>query len=207
MKKIISVAGTLGVGKSTLTKLLAKELGYTAIYESPEKNPFLPQFYKQMNRWAFHSQTFFLTEKINLLMQIRQSKMDIVQDTPIYEDVYSYAKTQYVSGYMDKNEWNLYKKMYELLEDRLSKPSLIIYLYAPIPIIYERIKIRDRSYEAVTKKLEFIKYLTVLETLNQKWIKAFQKKIKIITIDTVKINYLQNNEDKKTLFQIVRKFI
>lgn len=207
MKKIISIAGTLGVGKSTFTKLLAKEMGYKTVFENPEKNPFLALFYKDMKRWAFHSQMFFLLEKIKLLNSIALLQNHVIQDTPIYEDVFSYAQAQFKMKHMTIHEWNLYKKTYLLMKKQCVDPSLIIYLYAPIEIIYDRIKQRDRIYETSTKKNIFIKYLRVLDRLNAQWIREIKKTIPVLLVDTTKIHYMTDYKDLQNLILQIAEII
>src|SRR4030042_4467619 len=135
MKKTfyLSVAGILGVGKTTVAKLLTERLGTQILEENFAENQFLPRFYQDMRRWAFHSQTFFLLEKVKQTFQSKKilaSGQSVVQDTPIIQDVQSYAKAQYILGNMDEAEFNLYTKTYSLFVKRLPQPNLIIYLEA-----------------------------------------------------------------------------
>ncbi|MBI4066814.1 deoxynucleoside kinase, partial [Candidatus Gottesmanbacteria bacterium] len=195
--RYISVAGTMGVGKTTLVKIIAKEFGHKPVLENFSANPFLPKFYKDMRRWAFHSQMFFLKEKISQIRQIslmRETK--IVQDTPIYEDVFSYAKAQKLLGNMSNDEWKLYFDFYKSFEDDLIRPDRIIFLSASIEGIYQRIAQRTRDYEVKKKKKEFLRYLKVLDGLNRGWIKNIKKKIKIVEIDTEHFDYVKNKKDK-----------
>src|SRR5438876_5706677 len=134
MKKhlYISVMGTMGSGKTTATKLLAKELRFHLLEENFGDNAFLPRFYGDMKRWAFHSQTFYLTEKINQMLETTTllTKYSVVQDTPITQDAFSYAKAQHVLGNIDDAEWHLYQKIYKSFEPYFPKPDFIIYLHA-----------------------------------------------------------------------------
>lgn len=209
--RYISIAGTMGVGKTTLVNIIAKELSFRPIFENFAANPFLPKFYQDMKRWAFHSQTFFLLEKVKQLEKIssrlRRGFGEVIQDTPIYEDVFSYAKAQKILGNMSNNEWKLYFDFYELSESYLVKPDLVIFLSASVKTIYQRIVQRTRDYEVKKKKEDFLKYLKVLDRLNREWIKDFKKKIKIVKIDTEDFDYLRNKRDKVKLLLLLEKHI
>lgn len=207
--KYVSVAGTLGIGKSTFTKLIAKNFGFKPILENFADNPFLPKFYKNMRQWAFHSQTFFLLEKINKIENIKKliKKNSIVQDVPIYEDVFSYAKAQHWLGNMNENEWNLYMKIYKTYISNLIKPDLIFYLKAPIGEIYTRIEKRNRSYETRSGKKKLLDYLGVLDKLNADWIGKVKREIKIVTINTDGKNYFNDTGKKNTLIKSLKRLL
>lgn len=197
----------MGVGKSTLTKLLAARLSYKAIYEEFNGNVFLPRFFSDRKRWAFHSQTYFLIEKINLLINISKSHKSVVQDTNIYTDIFSYAKAQYRQKNMEKAEWELFLKIYKLAEKQLPQPDLIIYLKAPSKVIYDRIMKRNRDFEAKTEKRDFLKYLDLLTICNEEWIKKVSKKIKILKVDTMKLDYLNNPKHEKKLLGMIKNYV
>lgn len=177
----ISVMGTLGAGKTTTAKLLARELRYHLIEENFGENAFLPRFYQDMKRWAFHSQTFFLMEKINQMLETPKllEKKSVVQDTPIQQDAFSYAKAQHVLGNIDDSEWRLYQKIYKSFEPYFPKPDAIIFLDTTIKTISDRIKKRGRNYE---QKIP-LSYLELLDMLNRKWISE-NKDIRVIHIKT-----------------------
>src|SRR3989344_3404859 len=150
MKKhlYISVMGTMGSGKTTAARLIARELGFGLIEENFGENAFLPRFYADMKRWAFHSQTFFLMEKITQMRETARilENGPVVQDTPIQQDAFSYAKAQHVLGNMDDAEWRLYQKIYKSFEPYFPQPDLIVYLEAPISVLSGRIQKRGRGY-------------------------------------------------------------
>lgn len=194
----------MGIGKSTLTTFLAEKLSLTPVYENFRQNPFLAAFYKNMKRWALHSQMFFMTEKINQLLTLDFEKKGIVQDTPIYEDVYSYAKAQYVLKNINKHEWGLYMKTFKLFEKHLPVPRLIIHLSAPVEVIYKRIQKRKRDYETETKKTKLMNYLKVLDELNSEWISSIKKKLPVLRIDTHRQNYIYSNKRKNDLISEIK---
>ncbi len=149
MKKhvYLSVMGTMGSGKTTAARLLAKGLNFRLLEENFGENSFLPRFYQDMKRWAFHSQTFFLMEKVNQMFEAARLENNIIQDTPIQQDVFSYAKAQHVLGNMDDAEWRLYQKIYKSLELYFTPPDLIVYLETTLTTISDRIGKRGRGYE------------------------------------------------------------
>ena len=183
----------MGSGKTTVAQLLAKELDYPLILENFEANAFLPKFYEDMKRWAFHSQTFFLLEKSRQLEEIPSlvEKHSIIQDTPIMQDVYSYAQAQYELGNMDKNEWKLYLKTYMTVNEHLKQPDVIIYLDASIETLMSRIESRGRAYEQSIPQ----SYIELLDRLNAAWISNSQ--IPVIHIDTNTRDIVNKELDKE----------
>lgn len=193
----LATAGTMGSGKTTVANLIAKHLGFHLLLEQFGENQFLPRFYKNMPRWAFHSQTFYLMEKITQMLETNKllKKTSIVQDTVIYQDVMSYAKAQFILGNMDEAEFALYTKIYASFVERLPKPDLIIYLKAPLEILLARVKQRPQSVE----KNQKIAYLKTLDMLNQEWIKR-QPREKMLFIDAFKYNFVV--DDKHIVYLI-----
>lgn len=228
----IAVTGTMGVGKTTASRLLAKQLKLHLIEENFGENVFLPRFYKNMKRWSFHSQTFFLMEKINQMFktavilgdaknsirfgntnakgilnpsrmagrQVQDDKIGVIQDTPIYQDVFSYAKALYKNGSMEKSEWQLYQKIFRSFENYLPKPVAIIYIKASLKVIKQRIESRRRSYE---KKIPD-EYLELLQKLNEDWMKKEVNGIKLITINTDNLNLVRNQKDKEVFIKQIK---
>lgn len=189
----LAVAGTMGVGKSTAARLLAKKLGFMLLAENFADNQFLPRFYKDMKRWAFHSQTFFLLEKAKQTLETKallaQGK-SIVQDTPIIQDVQSYAKAQFVLGNMDEAEFALYTKIYTSFVERLPEPDLIVYLDGSLATFRQRIKSRDRKFEQHVSD----DYLQLLDKLNRQWIRNFDH-AKALRLKTDQLNLIENKKD------------
>lgn len=198
----ISVMGTIGSGKTTAARLISKELNFQLEEENFGENAFLSRFYTDMKRWAFHSQAFFLMEKITQMLETPAllRKGPVVQDTPIVQDVFSYAKAQHVLGNMDDAEWRLYLKIYASFKPSFPKPDCIIFLDTSIDTIMDRIEKRGRGFE---KKIPQ-SYLELLDMLNRKWLSEYNKHT-VLTIHTDGLNIVTSNIARKALLAQVRK--
>ncbi len=200
--------GTLGSGKTTVAKLLAKELNFRLLEENFGENAFLPRFYQDMKRWAFHSQTFFLMEKITQMLETPAllEKYSVVQDTPIQQDVFSYAKAQHVLEHIDDSEWRLYQKIYKQFEPYFPKPDLIVYLETSLPMLVKRIGSRGRGYEQNIPH----SYIELLDMLNHKWIgenlsSQAGKTIPVLFIETDGLNVVRSKSAQKELLLKVKQ--
>lgn len=200
----ISVMGTMGSGKTTVARLIAHALHFRLLEENFGENAFLSRFYQDMKRWAFHSQTFFLMEKISQMLETPNIllKHAVVQDTPIVQDAFSYAKAQHVLGNMDDSEWKLYQKIYRSFEPYFPKPDLILYLETALSVISDRIEKRGRGYE---KQISG-SYLELLDMLNHKWISE-NKSVPVMIVQTDGLNIVRNPVDRKKLVEMVKKKI
>jgi hypothetical protein len=198
----VSVMGTMGSGKTTAAKLIANRFHFHLIEENFGENVFLPRFYQDMKRWAFHSQTFFLTEKINQTLDTPAIllKHSVVQDTPIQQDVFSYAKAQHVLGNIDDAEWRLYQKIYRSFEPYFSKPDLIVYLETSVSKLTERIDGRGRGYEQKIPQ----SYLELLDMLNKRWLSE-NTTIPVMMICTDKLNIVRKKSDQKIVLELIQK--
>ena len=194
--------GAIGSGKTTAARFLAKALKFQLLEENFGENAFLSRFYSDMKRWAFHSQTFFLMEKITQMLETKKllDKTSIIQDTPIQQDAFSYAKAQHVLGNIDDAEWKLYLKIYYSFEPLSPKPDLIVFLETSIGEIEKRIDARGREYE---KKIPQ-SYLELLDMLNRKWVSE-QKEIPVLTIQTDGLNIVRSKKAQKQLVTQTRK--
>ena len=194
--------GTMGSGKTTAARLIADRLSFLLLEENFGENAFLPRFYKDMNKWAFHSQTFFLMEKITQTLETPKllEKTSVVQDTPIEQDVFSYAKVQHVLGHMDDAEWRLYQKIYKSFEPYFPKPDLIVYLETTLLVTRNRIESRGRGYEQDIPQ----NYLELLDLLNHKWI-TDNKTIPVLAIETDGLNIVRSTKAKHELLRLVKK--
>ncbi|EKD87360.1 MAG: deoxynucleoside kinase [uncultured bacterium] len=204
MKKriYISIMGTIGAGKTTVAKLLAHELKFKLLEEHFGENAFLPRFYKDMKRWAFHSQMFFLMEKIKQMLETIKilEKYSIVQDTPIQQDALSYGKAQYVLGNMDEAEWWLYLKVYKAFEPFMRAPDLIVFLETSTEVLQTRIKKRGRTYEQQIST----SYLELLDMLNHKWLRE-NKSIRVLIVKTNHLDIVHYKKAREKLVSTVKK--
>jgi deoxyadenosine/deoxycytidine kinase len=194
--------GTMGSGKTTAARLLAKAFNYQLVEENFGENAFLPRFYADMKRWAFHSQTFFLMEKISQMLETPKllAKAGVVQDTPIDQDAFSYAKAQHVLGNIDDAEWKLYQKIYKSFEPYFPKPKLIVYLETSVDVVVKRIESRGRGYE---QKIP-LNYIELLDMLNHKWLSE-NKSIPVLVVSTDGLNVVTSKQAQETLVELVKK--
>ncbi len=169
MKKFIIVSGNIGSGKSSLTDLLSKRLGWTPYYEVVENNPYLEDFYKDMKKWSFHLQIFFLSKRFIHHQEILKNPASVVQDRSIYEDVDIFAKNLNQQGYMDDRDYENYRELFSIMTQFLSPPDLIVYLQASVSTLLQRISLRGRDYE---KKISE-DYLNQLNILYETWVEDF----------------------------------
>jgi deoxyadenosine/deoxycytidine kinase len=169
MKKYVAVAGNIGVGKSTLVTLLSQRLGWEPFFEAVAENPYLADFYRDMRAWGFHSQVFFLTNRLRSHRQLLDHPTSVVQDRSVYEDAEVFAHNLFDQGYLDERDYATYRQLYEVLTQFLPPPDLVIYLRASVPTLGLRIARRGRDYERrITPE-----YLAQLNDLYESWIQAF----------------------------------
>ncbi len=168
-KRFIVVAGNIGVGKSTLVALLSEHLGWAPLFEPEAENPYLPDFYRNMQAWAFHSQTFFLAHRLRIHRQVRQHPGSVVQDRSVYEDAEIFARNLYLQGHMAERDWQTYWALYEAIAAFLPPPDLVVYLRASVATLQERIARRGRDYERNISAA----YLARLNQLYETWWQNF----------------------------------
>ncbi len=168
-KKFVAVAGNVGVGKSTLTRLLAEHLGWEPFYEAVDDNPYLADFYKDMRAWSFHSQVFFLSRRLRHHRQLLDHPKSVVQDRSVYEDAEIFARNLYQQGHMAERDYRSYRELYETLVQFLPPPDLVIYLRASVDTLLHRIRLRGREFEQAIDP----SYLERLNALYEEWISHF----------------------------------
>jgi deoxyadenosine/deoxycytidine kinase len=169
MKKFIAIAGNIGVGKSTLVRLLCQRLEWEPFFEPVTENPYLPDFYQDMPAWGFHSQIFFLTHRVRIHQQLFKHPTSVIQDRSIYEDAEVFACNLYLQGYLSERDYETYRMLYTTLAEFLPPPDLVIYLRASVPTLLNRIQNRARDYERAISP----DYLAQLSSLYEKWIAGF----------------------------------
>ncbi len=169
MKRFVAVAGNIGVGKSTLTALLSEQLNWEPFFEAVNDNPYLADFYGDMQRWSFHSQIYFLSRRLRHHWQLLQHTNSVVQDRTVYEDAEIFARNLHRQGLMDERDYRSYCELYEVVTTVLPPPDLIVYLRASVPTLRERIRRRGRPYEQDIATA----YLMQLNELYEEWIDGF----------------------------------
>ena len=157
----IAIAGNIGSGKTTLTRMLAKHYGWTPKYEAVDHNPYLEDYYKDIPRWSFNMEVFFLKERFKDLLQLHQDETTIVQDRSIYEGVYVFAANNHKTGNMTARDFNVYMGLFDAMTRILRYPDLMIYLKASVPHLVKNIQGRGRDYEQ-QMPLEYLENLNYL---------------------------------------------
>ncbi len=196
----VAIAGNIGAGKTTLTRVLSEKLNWRAYYEKVIDNPYLQDFYEDMNRWSFHLQVFFLSNRFKSQKEITEWPDSCIQDRSIYEDVEIFAHTLYENGNMSKVDHDNYRELFSIMVTYLRKPDLIIYLETPVDKLIERILKRGRDYERTIDP----NYLKQLNIAYDRWIaKAEKEGFNVLRIDTINKNFEENEED----LNIVIKYI
>ena len=185
MKKFIAVAGNIGVGKSTLVRLLCQRLEWQPFYEPVTENPYLSDFYQDMSAWSFHSQTFFLSHRLRIHHQLWLHPGSVIQDRSIYEDAEIFAQNLYLQGYMSQRDYDTYHALYEAVADFLPPPDLVIYLRASVPTLVHRISQRARTYERDISA----DYLDGLNKLYEKWFAGFVQ-CPVLTVPADDLDYV-----------------
>lgn len=191
----IVIAGNIGVGKSTLAALLAAKRGYVVAPEPVETNPYLEDFYKDMTRWGFHSQIFFLTRRVHQHLDIMRHGADVIQDRSIYEDAEIFARNLYNQGTLSARDFRTYFDLYETALATLEPPRLVIYLRAQLPTLKKRIALRGRAFEqSITDS-----YLDGLNQLYDEWARMFTAAT-LVTIDVDALDFVERTQDLETVF-------
>ena len=193
-KYFIAIAGNMGVGKSTLTRLLSESNGWTPFYEAVDDNPYLADFYKDMRQWSFHSQIFFLTRRLRCHREIVSYPYPAIQDRSIYEDAEIFARNLHQRCNMADRDYQVYRDLYEELIQTLPKPDLIVYLKARVPTLIERIHRRGRDFERDVSPL----YLQQLNELYNAWIEDFTL-CPILTIQSDHLDFVRFESDFVTV--------
>lgn len=186
----IAVAGNIGSGKTTLAQKLAKHYNWQEEMESVDDNPYLQDFYGDMNRWSFHLQVYFLNSRFQQIRNIRESRVSVIQDRTIYEDAYIFAANLYKSGFIDERDYKNYLGIFESIISTVKAPDLLIYLKADIPKLVSQIQKRGRSYEEAIR----IDYLKNLNAHYEDWISNYSHG-KLLIIDVNNLDFVKNIED------------
>ncbi len=198
----LAVSGNIGSGKTTLTEKLAKHYGWRAEYESVDQNPYLPDFYEDMKRWAFHLQVYFLNSRYNQVRKIQENLISTIQDRTIYEDAYIFAANLYKSKLMTERDYLNYRGLFDSMISHVKAPDLLIYLKADIPKLVGQIEKRGRSYETTMR----IDYLKNLNSHYEEWIAGY-KEGKLLIVDVNDLDFVEKPEDFSIIVEKIEREI
>lgn len=193
----IAIAGNIGSGKTTLTKMLAQRYGWTPRFEPVDNNPYLDDFYRDMNRWAFNLQIYFLNKRFKEVVEIANSTETIIQDRTIFEDARIFAPNLHDQGFMSDRDFQNYSDLFDLMMSLVKLPQLMIYIRSSIPTLVKHIEKRGRTFEKSIR----IDYLTGLQERYENWIKNY--KGELIIIDGDNISFEDTPEDFRKVTDMI----
>lgn len=193
----IAIAGNIGSGKTTLTKMLAARYGWTPKFESVDFNPYLSDFYEDMSRWSFNLQVYFLNKRFKDVVDISKNQEVIIQDRTIYEDARIFAPNLHDMGLMSSRDFETYSDLFDLMMSLVEMPDLLIYLKSSIPNLVSQIQKRGREYEKTIR----IDYLTGLNERYEKWIDGYTGHL--LVIDADKYKFGNNPEDFEAVTNMI----
>jgi deoxyadenosine/deoxycytidine kinase len=200
VKKYVVLAGNIGAGKTSLVRLMCESLGWQPYFEPVTENPYLVDFYRDMARWAFHSQLFFLTHRVRAHHALMDDPFSVVQDRSVYEDAEVFARNLWVHGRMSRRDWNTYQELYRTVINLLPPPDLVVYLRASVPTLLRRIARRDRGFEAgITGQ-----YLEELSALYEEWIAGFRL-APILVVPGDSLDFVENSGDLSGIVSAVEE--
>lgn len=196
----IAIAGNIGSGKTTLTRLLSQHYGWEPKYEDVDVNPYLSDFYNDMQRWSFNLQIYFLNKRFQGVVDIHNSSRNVVQDRTIYEDARIFAPNLHAMGLMSTRDFENYKSLFDLMISLVRPPDLLIYLKSSIPNLVSQIQKRGRVYESGIR----LDYLQGLNNRYEEWIAGYKdgKKL-IVNVDLLKFE--ENSEHLQQIIQLINK--
>ena len=196
----LAIAGNIGAGKTTLTKMLSKHYGWEPYFEDVLKIPYLDDFYERMERWSFNLQIYFLNSRFNQMIDCANNEKDTIQDRTIYEDANIFAPNLLSMGLMTNRDYKNYESIFKTLKSYIKNPDLLIYLRSGIPNLVDQIHKRGRDYENSIS----IEYLSRLNERYEAWIEKYDgSNLLIIEVDD--IDFVENNSDFELITQMIDK--
>ena len=193
----IAIAGNIGSGKTTLTEKLSKHYGYEAMFEQADSNPYINDFYDDMQRWSFNMQIYYLQSRYNLIQNLRESCKNVIQDRTIFEDAEIFAPNLHSMGLMTTRDFDNYIELYSLINKLVPSPDLLIYLRASVSTLVSQIQARGRDYEASIR----LDYLTRLNERYEAFVSSYEGNVLIIDIDNN--NFPESQEDLGKIIQSI----
>lgn len=197
--KHIAIAGNIGAGKTTLTKILSKHFGWLPQFEDVENNPYLNDFYEDMPRWSFNLQVYFLNSRFRQIIEIQQGTEVVIQDRTIHEDAMIFAPNLHGMGLMSTRDFENYTKLFETISGLIRPPDLLIYLRATVPTLVNQIQKRGRDYEDNLR----LDYIRRLNEYYEKWITGY-KEGRLLIIDVDQVNFAEDEEAQHEVINKVR---
>ena len=188
-KRMVLLAGNIGVGKTSLTERIGERLGWKTAYESVADNPYLPDFYQSMKDWSFHLQIYFLGHRAEQHIYLYESPESAILDRSIYEDAHIFARALHHMGNLQDRDYYAYLRLYELVVKSLPKPDLLIHLQAPVPVLMERIRRRARDIESSINE----DYLRLLDRFYAEWIHGFDL-CPVLTIRSDDLDFVHKSQ-------------
>lgn len=201
-KHFIAIAGNIGVGKSTLTRILSNSFGWEPFFEAAAENPYLADFYQDMPRWSFHSQVFYLGKRLEHHRLLVDHPGSVVQDRTVYEDAEIFARNLYDQGQMSDRDYDAYRRLYSAISSFLPPPALIVYLRAEVATLLQRIQLRGNAYERQISP----DYLTRLNDLYDHWIGGWQR-CAVLTINADEIDFVHFPEHLDRITSPIRQIL
>ena len=196
----MAIAGNIGSGKSSLTRLLSDRYGLRPVYEAVDENPYLEDFYASMELYGFHSQIFFLARRLQQHVEQVNPGEHVVQDRTVYEDAAIFATNLHRQGIMSDRDYRSYWQLYEAVRSTLKEPDLLVYLRAGLPKLRQQIALRGREYETSIEDA----YLLQLNSLYEEWIAGYDQS-RLLVLEADDLDYVHRQEDRDHVFDLLER--
>ncbi len=197
-KKYVAIAGNIGAGKSSLTKIISDYFKWEAFYESVDNNPYLEDFYEDMKRWSFNLQVYFLSSRFNHQRDIEQAPYSVIQDRSIYEDARIFARNLNEMGLMSTRDFDNYQNLFAVMTSYLTPPDLLVYLRASVPTLVNHIQLRGREFESTIR----IEYLERLNVLYEEWISDYSAGPKLI-VEADHLDFVGSDAHRREILGLI----